>query len=150
MWTETSGVIGVGYEGQTLESFVGSLRGWKIGVLVDVRLNPISRKPGLSKRRLAETLAEVGIDYLHLPELGNPRDNRSGFATIGDEMGDAAREAYLGVIDRSDARDALNRIAALSRDTHVAVMCFEQSELHCHRHEVLAVVRRLASELTPA
>ncbi|MDR1430587.1 MAG: DUF488 domain-containing protein, partial [Propionibacteriaceae bacterium] len=47
--------------------------------LVDVRQTPISRKRGLSKTALGAALSEAGIDYIHLRELGNPRDNRDGY-----------------------------------------------------------------------
>ena len=47
--------------------------------LVDVRLTPISRKPGLSKTALGRELAAVGMVYEHRRELGNPaRSDRSG------------------------------------------------------------------------
>ncbi|HEX8508590.1 MAG TPA: DUF488 domain-containing protein [Propionibacteriaceae bacterium] len=71
-----SPLISVGYEGRDVEGLVASLTQQRVAVLVDVRLTPLSRKPGLSKKRLASTLAEHGIDYLHLPALGNPKDNR--------------------------------------------------------------------------
>lgn len=48
-------------------------------MLVDVRLTPLSRKPRLSKTKLAAALADVGIEYVHHRALGNPKDNRAGF-----------------------------------------------------------------------
>ncbi|MEV4702404.1 DUF488 domain-containing protein [Actinoplanes sp. NPDC049316] len=48
--------------------------------LVDVRLNPISRKPSLTKTALGRTLAEAGIVHEHRRELGNPKADRAGFA----------------------------------------------------------------------
>lgn len=67
------GVVGVGYEGRDAEQFVRDLDSADIAVVVDVRLNPISRKKGFSKRTLAEHLAAAGIGYEHLPALGNLR-----------------------------------------------------------------------------
>ena len=73
MWDEGDGVIGIGYEGENVDSLVAKLLAWKIAVLVDVRLNAISRKRGFSKRSLSEALDAVGITYVHLPNLGQPQ-----------------------------------------------------------------------------
>ncbi|WP_448759848.1 DUF488 domain-containing protein [Actinomyces oricola] len=48
--------------------------------LVDVRLNPVSRVRGFSKNRLRERLEASGLVYEHRPELGNPKNNRAGYA----------------------------------------------------------------------
>src|SRR5215475_5885808 len=79
-------IVGVGYEGRTIDDFVVDLAARGVEVLADVRLTPISRKKGFSKRQLAQALAAVGITYQHLPELGNPKDNRAGFAGDNDEL----------------------------------------------------------------
>ena len=141
MWTEGSGVIGVGYEGETIDSFVAKLTAWGVTVLADVRLNPLSRKPGFSKKRLTETLASVGIDYRHFPELGNARNNRAGYSERGTADGEAARSRFVKQLNSDDAVKSLDEIVRLASQAHVAVMCFEQSELQCHRQQVLKAVR---------
>ncbi|SEB52693.1 Protein of unknown function, DUF488 [Paramicrobacterium humi] len=137
MWTETGGLIGVGYEGLAVEELSDRLSRWGVTLLVDVRLNAISRKPGFSKSRLAAHLAEHGIAYLHRPALGNPKDNRAGYAYTGTNDGNAARATFRERLAAKPAADALHELAELAAHQHVAVFCFEQSELHCHRHEVL-------------
>ncbi|MBI5088832.1 MAG: DUF488 domain-containing protein, partial [Actinobacteria bacterium] len=67
----------IGYEGLIVDELVDQLRADGVEVVVDVRLNPISRKPGLSKTRLAAALDAVGIGYVHERALGNPPDNRA-------------------------------------------------------------------------
>jgi Protein of unknown function, DUF488 len=57
----------------------------------------------MSKRKLAAALADAGIDYMHLPALGNPKDNRQPFRT-----GDAA--------SRQRFRARLNDEVEASRD----------------------------------
>jgi uncharacterized protein (DUF488 family) len=79
------GVIGVGYQGQTIDQFIGSLVDMRVTCVVDVRLTPLSRKFGFSKGSLARALASRGISYEHTPALGNPHDNRRCFA--GDDAG---------------------------------------------------------------
>jgi uncharacterized protein (DUF488 family) len=72
-------LLTIGYEGRTANELLSELAQAHVTALVDVRLTPLSRKPGLSKRRLANQLAQVNIWYLHMPALGNPRDNRDAF-----------------------------------------------------------------------
>ena len=69
----------IGYESRTVDELIERLADADVKVVVDVRLTPLSRKPGLSKNGLAARLRDAGIDYVHLPDLGNPRDNRAGF-----------------------------------------------------------------------
>lgn len=145
MWTDTNGIIGVGYEGQTVDELVAGLQGWGVTVLVDVRLTPLSRKPGFSKKRLDATLGEAGIRYMHLPALGNPKDNRAGFADYDGDAGRAARARYSEVLGGVDAQAAVAEVAVLAEETHVAILCFEASELHCHRKLVLDAVRDVLS-----
>src|SRR5438552_16030725 len=74
------GVIGFGYQGHTLDTFIDGLGTAGVRLLVDVRLTPTSRKPGFARTRLQAALRAAGIDYLHLSTLGNPKANRAGFA----------------------------------------------------------------------
>jgi uncharacterized protein (DUF488 family) len=140
MWDEQRGVIGIGYEGESPASLIAKLKGWGVTTLADVRLNPISRKAGFSKKALAAALAEHGIEYVHLAPLGNPRDNREGFAARPDEDDGGARDTYRERLETEAARVALELIINRASTEHVAVMCFESSQLNCHRREVLAHV----------
>lgn len=140
MWTETSGIIGVGYEGHDISSFIHHLQPWKIDVLVDVRLNAISRKKGFSKTALASALAEVGIRYEHLPVLGNPKDNRDGFWAPGTNAAVQAHDKYRELLLSDSAQAAVHYLAQRAADEHVALLCFEASEACCHRRLVLEAV----------
>ncbi len=134
-------VIGVGYEGLDQDGLVSKLRVRGVKTLVDVRLNPISRKRGLSKTGLRHRLEADGITYEHLPALGNPRDNRDGF---GDVTGDAAAEArsrFTSLLESDAAHAALDRVITLSEAGTVALLCFEADETRCHRELVLAALR---------
>jgi uncharacterized protein (DUF488 family) len=142
------GIFGIGYEGQSIDAFICRLQAGGAHVLADVRLNPVSRKPGFSKRLLAASLAEAGIDYWHLPELGNPKWNRAGFggpATAVEE----ARRLYSGMLSQEPATSKLREIADRAQDGSIAVMCVEADEKACHRYVVLRELERLR-ELTGA
>jgi uncharacterized protein (DUF488 family) len=131
---------GIGYQGLSLESFVERLLGDGIAVIADVRLTPLSRKPGFSKRALAQALDTVGIRYVHLRELGNPKWNRAGFG--GDEAElRAAKRTYRDGLASADAQRALADLRGLAGTEPVGVLCFEADEDRCHRSVVLEVIR---------
>lgn len=137
--------IGVGYEGATIEGFCAQLQALGVVSVADVRLNALSRKRGFSKNGLRSALAESGIAYVHLPDLGNPRENRDGFAAPGSPAGDAARKVYLERLETDKAQSALRRITELAADGVVAVMCFERDEHECHREMVLETLDGVVS-----
>lgn len=119
-----TGIVGVGYEGLNVERFVAELGALGVGVLVDVRLTPISRKPGFSKRALAAAVAGVGVDYVHLPALGNPKSNRTGFAGSPEDLL-LAQESYRAVLASLGAREAIDYLVRRAQSERVAVLCFE-------------------------
>ena len=145
------GITGIGYEGVTIDTFVSRLRVRGIKTLVDVRLNAISRKKGFSKRALAEALAESGIDYVHMPALGNQRDNRSGYGELHSPAAQEARTRFSAALGSVEAISALDKLAELARAGGLAVFCYEQDERHCHREQVIErVTRLLESDLVDA
>ncbi|WP_218061767.1 DUF488 domain-containing protein [Planobispora rosea] len=88
-------LTGIGYEGCGLGEFIRRLRRENVELLIDVRLNPISRKRGFSKTALSNALADAGIVYEHMRELGNPKWNRAGFGGESAELR-TARDVYAG------------------------------------------------------
>ncbi len=132
----TGRIYSVGYEGLTLAGLIDRLVGARVSALVDVRLNPVSRKPGFSRRRLSEALAEAGIDYRHEKELGNPPDNRDSFRT-GD--GNAGRERMRAILSNG-ASAALDRVVDLAVDDRIAILCVERDHSHCHRDVITEMV----------
>jgi uncharacterized protein (DUF488 family) len=133
-----SALVSVGYEGRTVQDLLEDLAREGVTVLVDVRMTPLSRKPGMSKRGLSDSLEAVGIRYVHLRALGNPRENRAAFRA-GDPRGRAGFRRRLG---RREAEDALQDVADLLGGGTVALLCFERDHRTCHRHLVAERVRR--------
>lgn len=133
----TGSVISVGYEGRTLDDLIAVLIQNAVDVLVDVRLTPLSRKKGFSKTALSSALAEVGIDYRHERNLGNPKENRIAFRD-GEA---AARSRYLEHM-HSKAGDSLEATAWLAASSNVAILCFELDHETCHRSCVTDELRR--------
>jgi transcriptional regulator with XRE-family HTH domain len=138
----TPGLWSAGYEGRDIDSFVASLVDCRIDVVADVRLTPISRKPGFSKTRLGAALSGAGIEYTHLRALGNPKDNRAPF---WDGRVAEGRAQFRSMLHSDEARSDLDRLAAHAKQSRVAVLCFEKDESRCHRQVVLEQVRKQAS-----
>lgn len=136
--TRPSTIASVGYEGRSANELVRALVEAGVGTLVDVRENAISRKPGLSKRALAERCRASGIEYLHEPTLGNPRENRDNFRA-GAATGRTAFERHL----KATGTDALRRVASMLKGRTVALLCFEADHSTCHRSIVADHLCRL-------
>jgi uncharacterized protein (DUF488 family) len=137
--SELTTLLSIGYQGRTSETLLSMLSEAGVSILVDVRLTPMSRQPGLSKRRLADSLAELGIGYRHLPALGNPRANREGLRR-GEP---SSRAAYEAVLESVDGRAALDELAALLSEHRIALLCFELDPANCHRQRVSDALLRL-------
>ena len=135
-------IYSVGYEGLTVDALVERLAGARVTVLVDVRLNPVSRKPGFSRRRLEEALSAAGIDYVHEKSLGNPVENRGSFR---DGDGHEGRERMREILSNG-AGEALNRVVELATTNRIALLCVEREPERCHRN----VITDMALERNPA
>lgn len=146
----TQRLHGWGYEGREVQDLIGYAHQVNATVVVDVRLTPISRRYGFSKRRLSDALAAAGVSYLHLPALGNPRDNRPGFAEPATPAGEAAHARFRReVLSTEVAREAIEQIEQLAVTTNLVVLCFESDQGACHRSLVLNELERRKT-LVPA
>lgn len=132
----------VGYEGRDVDGFVALLQRHRLDELIDVRLTPSSRKPGFSKTRLSEALADAGIEYRHLGELGNPRENRDGFRRRQQAAFDTYR-AHLG----NGSRHAVDAVVDAARQRSVVLLCFERDVTTCHRNIIVEVAQEQAPSL---
>jgi len=115
-----------------------ALRSAGVELLVDVRAVASSRLPGFSKTPLAAELEAVGIDYLHLRDLGTPADGR-----IAVRAGRIAemREIYARQLTTLEAREDLDHLVDIVRSGRRAcLLCFEADPTNCHRTLVAAAV----------
>lgn len=137
--TLASSLVSVGYEGRSIDELVDRLQAENVQVLVDVRLTPLSRKPGLSKTKLAAALRTAGIEYVHHRALGNPKDNRDGFRAGAPE----SRVRFLEVLGTEAATDAIEHVVELMDGGVVALLCFERDHSTCHRNLVAEQLQRM-------
>jgi uncharacterized protein (DUF488 family) len=129
-----SGLVSIGYEGRTASELIETLKDIGVVNLIDVRLTPLSRKPGLSKSKLAAAATAAGIRYVHLRPLGNPKDNREPF-----HSGDVAtgRRRFATVLANPESVEALDLLVDLARSGLSAILCFEQQHDNCHRQVII-------------
>ncbi|POA46918.1 hypothetical protein C1884_31255, partial [Pseudomonas sp. GW460-R15] len=81
---------------------------------------PLSRRPGFSKTSLAASLAEAGIDYVHLKALGTPKRGRDA-AKKGDV---ATLEAvYADQLELPEAQAQAAQMLALAAEKPSALLC---------------------------
>lgn len=137
------GLVSVGYEGRSVDDLIEVLVASGVDVVVDVRMNPTSRKPGLSKTKLSQALADAGLDYVHLRVLGNPKENRAPFWNGKVALG---VRRFRQLLEAPESTAGLDQLTVLARDHRVAVLCFERDHDRCHRQVLTEeVVRRSAS-----
>ena len=127
--SDTQNVLPLGYEGLSAEALVAQAHESGAEVVVDVRLNAISRKRGLSKTALAAALQAAGIRYVHLRGLGNPKDNRAAFVSGNP----AARARFVELPQSGDGERDLATLRDLTANNRVALLCFEHDPATCHR-----------------
>jgi uncharacterized protein (DUF488 family) len=129
-----------GYEGLSLQLFIGRLKAEGVQTVVDVRANPLSRKPGFSKRAFAAALNAEEIGYFHTPTLGCPKAVRDRYKQDGDWT--AYTRGFLAYLrSQPEALAALAGSATLSLS---CLVCFEADFNRCHRTYVADAVAMLS------
>ncbi len=127
----------IGYEGTTIDTVLTTLRDANVGLLVDVRAVPQSRKPGFSKRQLAAALDEAGIAYVHLQGLGTPKPGRDAVRAGHPERMEVIFREHM-TSDRAQAD--LVQAKTLVRDRTACLLCFERDHTTCHRRLVAEMI----------
>jgi len=114
----------LGYEGRTLDDFLGTLKRAKVRRVVDVRKLPLSRRRGFSKTKLSQALGAAGIEYVHLKNAGNPHlDLRHDV--------ERCLQAYRRYIDAHP--EVIEELEQLTGSTRAALLCVEAKAESCHR-----------------
>lgn len=126
----------IGYEALLPGALLAELRAAGVQRVIDVRFRPQSRRPGMSKTRLGDTLTEHGMTYEHRRALGTPADLRELYkrGAIAE-----ARTGFTTHVRTAPAtRAALDVLAAeLPGGPRTALLCLEADPRTCHR-DVLA------------
>lgn len=136
----------IGYERLAPDALVAELTAAGVERVIDVRYRPQSRRPGMSKTKLGQRLADAGIAYEHRRPLGTPPEIRPLYRT-----GAVARaaEQFRAHVEATAAEE-LDALAAElgGRAPATALLCLEAEPSGCHRTVVAEQLRRRLPALT--
>ncbi|MGH7475850.1 MAG: DUF488 family protein [Longimicrobiales bacterium] len=125
-------VYTIGHSTRSIEAFVALLREHGVTRTVDVRRYPVSRRhPHFAGDALAASLAERGIDYQHLPDLGGRRAPSADSPNTA--WRNASFRAYADYMATPEFASALRALRALASERPTAIMCAEAVYWRCHR-----------------
>ena len=133
-------IFTIGYEGATVDGFIGALRKAGVALVLDIRAAPVSRKKGFSKNPLAQHLSEAGTGYRHLRGLGTPKQGREA-ARSGDHQ--SFERIFRHHLEEPEALLDLGEALGLAAAKPVCLLCLERDPQQCHR---LIVAERMAKE----
>jgi uncharacterized protein (DUF488 family) len=123
----------LGYTGRPMEELAEILSKQGVMTVVDIRQNAVSMyRPELSKKNIAARLKQIGVQYVHLPELGVPRDIRAKAIEAG------SRDVIWDWYDRFVVEPFLKNLHCFFNcmEHRVALMCVELDPCECHRHRL--------------
>jgi uncharacterized protein (DUF488 family) len=138
--TNTS-LFTIGYEGVTLEQYINKLIIYDVKVLCDVRKNPLSMKYGFSKKQLSNACEGVGIEYIHIPEVGIESGKRRELNTQEDY--DQLFEDYKAGVLANEISKQEHILSILQTKKRVALTCFEANIHQCHRKHLAESVSKM-------
>jgi uncharacterized protein (DUF488 family) len=124
----------IGYTGRKTGEILDALETAGVRTLIDIRQYAVSMyRPDLSRSNFCRLLEGRGIHYIHLPELGVPRDIRA--LAIGTGTRDVIWEWYDEYVVPTLAGRNLHRFFNLVEHP-AALMCVELDPRECHRHRL--------------
>jgi uncharacterized protein (DUF488 family) len=129
----------LGYQSHSVATLIEVLLGHRVGVLIDVRQNPVSRKQGFSRRHLERAIPASGIAYVHYPDLGTPPSIRKIYMSTGN-----IKKALLHY-ERHLRRQhqALKSLLNEIEKERVCLLCLETDHNSCHRSIIAQVVTEM-------
>lgn len=138
---EDSMLFTIGYEGFTLENYLNRLIRLNVHTLVDVRKNAFSMKYGFSKAILEKACRGVGIEYVHMPQLGIESSKRQALQSQRDY--DILFDEYERTTLKENWSFLLQLRSIVERDNRVCLTCFEKDPRQCHRTRIAKALMSL-------
>ncbi|MFO0948669.1 MAG: DUF488 domain-containing protein [Planctomycetota bacterium] len=123
-------VFTAGYEGLQIDGFLHMLLHSGVQRLVDVRSNPVARRFGFHKSTLGRLCGLLGIDYVHVPQLGIASEERRQLNTEADYDSLFARYEQTTLINEETT---ISLVCSLVKEKPSVLVCFEADACMCHR-----------------
>ncbi|MBU0488203.1 MAG: DUF488 domain-containing protein [Bacteroidetes bacterium] len=131
----------IGYEGVSLEEYLNKLIINDVRVLCDVRKNSLSMKYGFSKSQLQKACTGVGLEYIHIPEVGIDSDKRQSLNTQADY--NKLFISYRAGILKNETAKQLEILTLLKNKRRIALTCFEANIFQCHRKHLAESIAKM-------
>lgn len=139
---ETPTVWTIGHSTRPVEQFVDILAVHGAELIVDVRRFPGSRRlPQYASAALSGTLAQHGISYTWLPDLGGRRRPDPASANTG--WRHPSFRAYADHVATEEFASGLFELLMLAHGSRAAIMCAEVLWWRCHRRLIADVLTSL-------
>jgi hypothetical protein len=126
-----------GYEGLSVDRFLGDLIEAGIQAIVDVRNHPASRRFGFHKRTLCRLAEDANMNYYHFPEIGIPSSERRD-VTSDSEYAELLDWYETALLPREGR--AVGKIAAVATAQRSVLVCSESNAEYCHRSRLAVAV----------
>lgn len=131
----------IGYEGISLEEYLNRLIKNDVKLLIDVRRNALSMKYGFSKSQLKRYCGNLGIEYLHIPEVGIQSDLRQELNTQADY--DKLFANYGKSSLKITTVYQTKILDLLKTNKRIALTCYEANICQCHRKHLAEAITHL-------
>lgn len=130
----------IGHSTRSLQELVALLRHNRIEAVADVRRFPGSRRlPQFGEAALRAGLAEQGIDYHWIPELGGRR--RPLPDTVNTAWRNSSFRGYADHLHSDEFAAGLVRMLGLASHKCTTLMCAELLWWRCHRSLIADVLK---------
>ncbi|PDW02935.1 DUF488 domain-containing protein [Candidatus Viridilinea mediisalina] len=131
----------MGYEGLTADAFLNRLLEAGIQRIIDVRYNPVSRRYGFHKTTLARLATRLGMDYIHVPELGIPGTERIQLRSL--TQYEKLFRAYESGLQQ--LVECQNTVGNLLKEKPSVLICMEANPQFCHRNVLAQVLTQIVN-----
>ena len=137
----------IGHSTRSIEELIDALSSFEIQIVVDVRSFPGSRRyPHFNRDKLAASLTEAGIEYLHFPELGGRRRARADSRNL--VWRNESFRGYADYMETPDFQKGIARLLDLAGTHRTAIMCSEAVWWRCHRSLISDYLKVKGVEVT--
>lgn len=130
----------VGHSTRPIGEFIALLKHYELQAVVDVRRHPGSRRlPQFGTDTLQAHLAEAGLEYLWLEELGGRR--RAAKDSPNSAWRNASFRGYADYLEEPAFEAGLQRLVEFASERRSTLMCAEVLWWRCHRALIADVLK---------
>ena len=125
-------ILTLGHSVRPLDETLALLQENRVTLLADVRTFPRSRRnPQYDSAAFSSALAQAGIAYRHMPELGGMRKPRPD--SVNEGLKEEGFRGYADYMQSPEFARALEQLLAFAASGRLAYLCAEAKPLECHR-----------------